>query len=83
MPYAVLEPEDKPRLLKDLPEVERKHWELHLNAVMKDTPSLSKEVNELLTFKELPNLIHPSDIHDWLEQPDRRINLEPFEVSRG
>jgi len=65
----------QPRLLKDLPEVEKKHWELHLNAVLKDTPSLSKEVNDLF-IKELPNLKHPSDIHDWLEQPERRAEIE-------
>jgi len=73
----------QPRLLKDLPELEKKHWELHLNAVLKDTPSLSKEVNEFLTSKELPNLKHPSSIHDWLEKPERRPELESLEVSRG
>jgi len=66
----------QPRLLKDLPEIERKHWELHLNAALRDTPSLRKEVKEFLTNKKLPNLKHPSDIHDWLEKPERRAEIE-------
>lgn len=62
--------------LDDLPLIERKHWELHLNAVIKDTPSVEKEVNVFLAGGELPNIKHPAYIHDWLEKPDRRIEIE-------
>lgn len=62
--------------LRELPEIERKHWELHLKAALKDTPALEKEINAFLKDGELPNLKHPSSIHDWLEQPDRRIEIE-------
>lgn len=62
--------------LNDLPLIERKHWELHLNAVKKDTPSLENEVEIFLIGGKLPNLKHPSYIHDWLEQPDRRVEIE-------
>lgn len=57
---------------------ERKHWQLHLNGVKKDTPALGKEVNIFLKGGDLPKLEHPSDIHDWLEQPDRRAELKAF-----
>ena len=64
--------------LNTLSSIKRKHWVLHLNAVMKDTPSLEKEVEKFLRGSELPNIKHPSYIHDWLEQPDRRIEIEAY-----
>lgn len=59
--------------LSDLSVVDRAHWKLHLNAVIKDTPSLEEEVKVFLKGGELPNLKHPAYIHYFLEQPDRRI----------
>ena len=56
--------------LIDLPPPEREHWELHLRAVKKDTPSLKGEVDKYLHGAELPSLEHPSYIHDWLEKPE-------------
>ena len=73
-------------ILKDLPPVERKHWELHINAVLKDdegTPCLTNldlktEAELFLKGGELPDIKHPSMIHDWLEQPEKRISIEVF-----
>lgn len=62
--------------LDDLSLIERKHWELHLNAAIKDTPSVRTQARIFLRNGELPNIKHPSDIHDWLEQPDRRLEIE-------
>ena len=62
--------------LSSLSSEERKHWELHLNAVMKDTPSVKKDVDVMLKGGELPKINHPAFIHDWLEQPEMRIELE-------
>lgn len=62
--------------LNDLPEIEREHWELHLKAALKDTPALEKEINAFLEGDELPSIKHPAYIHNWLEQPDRRIEIE-------
>lgn len=64
--------------LSDLSVVDRAHWKLHLNAVVKDTPSVKKDVDAMLIGGELPNLKHPAYIHDWLEQPDRRLELEKW-----
>lgn len=64
--------------LSDLTIKERRHWELHLKATLEDTPALSKEIEGFLKGGELPNLEHPSDIHDWLEQPDRRVEIEDW-----
>lgn len=62
--------------LNDLSVIDKKHWLLHLNACIKDTPSVKKEANIFLKGGVLPNLKHPADIHDWLEQPETRIFLE-------
>jgi len=62
--------------LNALSLIDRKHWELHLNATIKDTPTLQKEIDVFLRGGKLPNLRHPANIHDWLEQPDRRAEME-------
>ncbi len=64
--------------LSELRPQERAHWELHLNAVGKDTPSLLAGVEVFLKGGELPAINHPSDIHDCLEQPERRRDLEQW-----
>lgn len=64
--------------LNDLSLIERKHWELHLNAAVKDNPSVKKEINVFLRGGELPNIGHPAHIHDWLEQPERRLEIEAY-----
>lgn len=64
--------------LNDLSPIDKAHWELHLKAALKDTPSLKKQVNVFLKGGKLPNLKHPADIHDWLEQPDRRLEIEAY-----
>lgn len=56
--------------LSDLASIERKHWELHLNAALADNPSLKEQIDTFLKGGELPNLKHPSSIHDWLEHPE-------------
>lgn len=65
--------------LKDLAPIDKAHWELHLNTVLRDTLSLKKQIEVFLKGGELPNLKHPSSIHDWLEQPDRRADLEKID----
>jgi len=62
--------------LIDLAPQEREHWKLHLNAVIQDTPSVEKEANKFLKGSELPKIKHPAYIHDWLEQPDEREEIE-------
>jgi len=62
--------------LSSLSLVDKNHWELHLNACVKDTPSVEKEANVFLKGGELPNLKHPSYIHDWLEHPELRTSIE-------
>jgi len=62
-------------LLVNLPSDEQAHWRLHLNAVMKDSPTLKGEVRELLMTSYLP-VKHPAYIHDWLEKPELRDMLE-------
>ncbi len=64
--------------LNELTGLERAHWELHLNACLKDTPALSKEITTLLKGGVLPNLKHPSSIHDWMEHPEMRAKLEDY-----
>ncbi|KKL54103.1 hypothetical protein LCGC14_2268760 [marine sediment metagenome] len=59
-------------ILSSLSKIDKAHWELHLNAVAKDMPSLKKEVGVFLTGGELPKLGYPSYIHDWLEKPEER-----------
>jgi len=62
--------------LNDLTLIDKKHWELHLKSAIKDTPSVKKEANKFLEGGELPNIKHPSYIHDWLEEPERRAEIE-------
>lgn len=66
------------KVLADLLLEERAHWELHLKAALKDTPSLKAEINKMLKGGNLPEIEHPSYIHDWLEQPDRRAEIEAW-----
>lgn len=71
---------DKEKILtlNDLPLIERKHWELHLNACIKDTPSVRQEADTFLLGGKLPNIKHPAYIHDWLEHPERRTEIEAY-----
>ena len=64
------------KTLNDLSPVDKKHWELHLNACIKDTLSVKKEADLFLKGAVLPKLKHPSEIHDWLEKPEMRDELE-------
>ena len=58
---------------------DREHWKLHLNAALKDNPSMSKTIKDMLGSKTaLPNIKHPAYIHDWLEQPERRTEIEAW-----
>jgi len=64
-----------PRTLDSLSPIDKAHWELHLKAAQKDLPD-NKEISGFLEGGELPNLKHPADIHDWLEKPERRTEIE-------
>jgi len=69
------------RTINDLSLIDKKHWELHLNALKKDSPFVSAEVDKLLiSAKEIPNLKHPSDIHEWFERPELRDRLEKITI---
>ncbi len=62
--------------LNELTGLEKAHWELHLKAAEKDL-GMTKEIRDFLSSKvELPKIVHPSYIHDWLEYPDRRAEIE-------
>ena len=63
-------------ILNDLKD--KAHWILHLNATIKDTPSVKKEAEVFLSGAKLPNIKHPAYIHDWLEHPERRIEIEKW-----
>lgn len=62
--------------LNDLSPIDKAHWELHLNVALKNNPSLKEQIGMYLKDDELPDIKHPSHIHDWLEQPDRRAEIE-------
>jgi len=64
--------------LSDLSTIDRAHWKLHLNACIKNTPSVETQARVFLIGGELPNIKHPAYIHDWLEQPDRRLEIEKW-----
>ena len=64
--------------ITELSLIDRKHWELHLNAALKDTPSLQRDVEIFTKGGELPNIKHPFLIHDWLEQPEKRLEIEAW-----
>lgn len=55
---------------------DRKHWELHLNAALKDNLLFEKKIKVFLEGRELPNIKYPSYVHDWLEYPKRRTEIE-------
>ena len=65
-------------ILNDLTAIDKAHWELHINACIKDAPSVKAEADVFLLGGELPKLAHPSYIHDWLERPEFRIELEKY-----
>lgn len=66
--------------LEDLPEVSRAHWALHLAALVKDNPSNAQEISEYIdSTLDLPNINHPSYIHDWFENPEEREEIEGWE----
>lgn len=62
--------------INDLTPIDKAHWKLHLNATLKDNPLLEKEIKVFLEGGELPNIKHPAYIHDQLEQPERRAEIE-------
>jgi len=63
--------------LNELTGTDKAHWELHLKAAQKDLPD-NKEVSVFLLSGELPKLAHPSYIHDWLDYPERRTEIEAW-----
>jgi hypothetical protein len=66
-------------ILSSYTTVDLKHWELHLNAALKENPKLETEIQSYLTSKtQLPNLKVPYLIHDWLEIPEKRTWLESY-----
>ncbi len=68
----------KEKTLADLPPVEKAHWELHIKACAKDTPSVKPLTDALLAGGNLPNTKHPAYIHDWLEHPELRTRIEAY-----
>jgi len=66
-------------LLSALSLTDRNHWKVHLDALLKDNPSAKTEINRMITSKaQLPNIKHPSYIHDWFERPERRKEIEAW-----
>ena len=62
--------------LNSLIGTEKAHWELHLKVAQKDLPD-NKEVSRFLSSNSrLPDIKHPAYIHDWLEYPERRAEIE-------
>lgn len=62
--------------LNELTGLKKAHWELHLKAAQKDL-GMTKEIRDYLSSKkQLPDLSHPSLIHDWLEYPEMRGELD-------
>jgi len=66
------------KTLKGLSPIDKAHWELHLKAALKDTPELKEQIYVFLKGGTLPNIKHPANIHDWLEKPERRAELEAY-----
>jgi hypothetical protein len=58
----------------------RDHWELHLKMALADCAVGSTNREQVYKWlsgqSDLPNLKHPSDLHDWLEYPEKRAFLE-------
>lgn len=65
----------KDKTLADLSPIDKAHWKLHLNAALKDNPSLKAEIEVFTKGGGLPNLRHPADVHDWFEKPDKRAEV--------
>jgi len=65
-------------ILNNFSPIDKTHWELHLKAALKDNPLFEKEIKVFLEGGTLPNIKHPSYIHDWLEQPERRAEIEVY-----
>lgn len=65
-------------IINDLSSVDKAHWMLHLKYVVKDTPSIKRETDAFLSGSKLPNIKHPSFIHDWLEHPEMRAMIEAW-----
>ena len=67
-------------LLSELTPELKAHWLLHLNATNIDLPALKNEIRAYIrSTAQLPNLKHPSYIHDWLEIPEMRTYLESLD----
>ena len=60
--------------LSSLLLADKAHWELHLKAALKDNPSMKEQIDVFLIGSELPNIKHPSYVHDWLEY--KRVEIE-------
>ena len=69
-------------LLSELIPELKAHWTLHLNAAnvdWLDSVSLRNQIRRYLRGQdELPNIKHPAYIHDWLEYPERRTEIEAW-----
>lgn len=64
--------------LNELTGLEKAHWELHLKYAQKDL-GMTNEIRDFLSSKvDLPNIKHPAYIHDWLEYPDMRLEIEEW-----
>ena len=66
------------KALTDLSPIDKAHWMLHLNAALKDTPALKKQVEVFLKGGTLPNIKHPAYVHDWLEKPEMKTAIEAY-----
>ena len=62
--------------LNELTGTEKAHWELHLKAAQRDLPDNKEVPNFLSSRTRLPDIKHPSYIHDWLEYPEMRNEIE-------
>ena len=60
---------------------ESQHWLLHLDACIADTPEVKREAKVFINGGELPPIAHPFYIHDWLEKPKRRLEIETWLIS--
>ena len=64
-------------LLKDLDAATKAHWTLHLNKSYDELVALRTEIRNYVQSKsQLPSIRHPAFIHDWLEHPEMRIEIE-------
>ena len=61
--------------LNQLTGVEKAHWQLHLNAAQNDGMVVT---GYLASTSQLPNIKHPAYVHDWLEFPERRTEIEAW-----